>query len=143
MTSMSRRTEVKDFVDQHVAGWHQEGIKGIKVPLTCGCGPLIDWVVMHEFQALDPSIAVQIQYVEGADGRLTPVSKQSPPFAIKSLDEVGLHQLEEYVDRIITESLDDFIQECCSDDELFQQGLLCLLANIYRDSEPDDEVSVT
>ena len=78
---------MKSFVEKRICTWRKSVV--INVPLSCGCGPVIDWVNMCEFVPREEykDLKIQLQYVTGGDGIRKLVRKQSPCLALL---EVGL-----------------------------------------------------
>ena len=141
MSLMSSQIEVESFVISNVSHWLDQKNGGMKVPLTCGCGPLIDWVTMHEFRPSDSDLNLQLQYIEGANQEMQCVQRRSPPLALIVLDTGELHKFDEYLNRMINHSLASFIPECYAAEETFQTGILQLLANLYSNMDDGEDVS--
>lgn len=106
-------TQVKSFVEERIHSWHDGVI--IKVPLSCGCGPLIDWVSMCEFVPKEnhKDLKIQLQYVTDADGVRQRVNRRSPCLALQRIGKTSgdFERYNKFIDEIIDHDLDNFTQK--------------------------------
>lgn len=136
MTDMHQLGEVRAFVNNNVRHWYSSEIT---VQLTCGCGPRINWQ-MVEFRPTNDELHWQLQYVTQANGVFEPAFRRSPPLAVRALDETHVGHFNDYIDKMLDHSLNDFCLKCFQGEDSFQRDLLCYVARLYVDLKGDSEV---
>lgn len=140
---MHNRQEVESLTISSVDRWYNGDGSPLKIRLTCGCGPSIDWMRLSEYHPKAPHLQYQMQYIANPNGQgWTCVQKRSPLLGLLLLDRDDEQHFRRYVDRILEESLDDFSNKCFEGEDPFQTELLRTVCDLYTDLDVEDSVSV-
>ncbi|SMR57428.1 unnamed protein product [Zymoseptoria tritici ST99CH_3D1] len=133
MTYLFQKQSIEDTVAREVRQWNLTN--SIDIHLHSGYGPPLRWKV-YEFEPRSDELLSQLQY-HTRDHQMASTFNYAPPYGLLKIDTSDETHMENYLDELLhPDHLWDFAwcfyeEECQTDPEFFQAGVLDLMCKLY------------